>query len=134
MLITDMRVGNNLMYLGMNCDVLKVDYSDGTLDLYNGNHYTGIDFEDVEPIELTVLELVRMGYVNPPFKSYFTPSEGIGKHHAELRLVKLDKEKVWHVSIGDDDVGVIFKRIHYIHELQNIHYLIYEKEITITNL
>ena len=134
MKLHDLSVGNNVEYLGFICDVNMIDYSDDKVDLYNGNHFTGIDIDEVEPIHLTVELLLRMGFVMPFNKEYFTHKSSVNRPFAHLRIAQVEGIDGWHVSVGDDEQGCIFKRIYHVHQWQNIYYIFTDELITITNL
>ena len=117
---TELRIGNFLNY--KNTDDLA------TVELIHKKHYDCRDEfgnftpnGNYEPIPLTKEWFEKFGYYDVNMPSHFTKDE-----------MTIDEHKFWDCNgmFIDDKNGV---RIKYVHQLQNLYFALYQKELTIKN-
>jgi hypothetical protein len=76
-----------------------------------------------QPIELTEEWLLKFGF------KQIKPNHYWFKDKNSLRFSLIDNNL--HCSIGDDEYGVLYKMIKYVHELQNLYYALTNQELII---
>lgn len=92
-----------------------------------GRMMSGSYYKDLNPIPLMPEIFEQAGFIQPKGFEYYRHKEDDGE--AQMRYLFLDGGVV--VSMGDNANGILFNKIRYVHELQNIHFFNTGIELTI---
>lgn len=95
-------------------------YSSGNTDI-NSKNESSIIFEDINPIEITPKSITQLGLIADESLNIIIVSEN------NMRFIW--DEKLNQVVLVDDKNRTIGQEIKYIHQLQNIYYLLTGKEL-----
>lgn len=113
----DLRIGNFVL-----------DNLGGTLKIKGIQEDS--DLSHIKPLILTEEWLVKFGYE----KQCVTLSDGTqgGYWYKEDKMIRFAFwDGVWHCSMGDDKAGVLYKRLKYVHQFQNLCYELTDEKLTI---
>lgn len=87
--------------------------------------------KDYRAIKITVEWLIKLGFIKHPDRKYYVFKNDINSEFAHLRICDVFGKKEFNVSIGDDDNGIVFCTLKYIHQLQNLFFAVYGEELTL---
>lgn len=117
--ITDLRVGNLVIFKYKIHTLIKVcDY--GRIGLYDGKYSIDTDMDLISGIPLTEEWLIRMGFDKDKDDNCFYLIED----EIEIMAYNFETKSLYLNSI-------IVSNIEYVHKIQNIHYAIFDFELTI---
>jgi hypothetical protein len=121
---TELRIGNLVLALTgetkYNEVVVNTIFGYGINSYYNEAEYV---YDEIKPIPITEEWLLKFGF------KQIKPNHYWFKDKNSLRFSLIDNNL--HCSIGDDEYGVLYKMIKYVHELQNLYYALTNQELTI---
>jgi hypothetical protein len=123
---TELRIGNLVNYLIIDemderkkwFEVYEIDYDD--IRIIQNKHEVN---QDYQPIPLTEEWLVKFGFKQIKPNHYWFKGKNL------LRFSLIDNNL--HCSIGDDEYGVLYKMIKYVHQLQNLYFALTNEELKI---
>lgn len=131
--VKELRLGNLIEYDGNVCEVKQIEES-GLVVLFEDGEDIWIDIWQLSPISITEKWLLKFGFEKVPNKTYMTLF--LSKDEEEIGYSR-QRIDFW---FGDKDfqaaelcrAGVCFKRVKmsYVHQLQNLHYCLTQKELT----
>lgn len=124
--IKELRFGNiiNLINIGQ-CSIVALERFDNNVlpVVCNEKREFKVNQNIIEPIPLTEEWLLKFGFSKKENKEYWF------KEDSMIRFALLDN--VLHCSIGDDEYGILYNRLKYVHQLQNLFFALTNKELTI---
>jgi hypothetical protein len=124
---TELRIGNLFQWISTNGIAEVLDIETTTKKRVNIN---GVQISDLKPIPLTEDWFFKFGFLNckKNGSNYFADRID-DPNDATMRFAHPDSD--WIYSIGDDNHGVIFNKISYVHQLQNLYFALTGKELTL---
>jgi hypothetical protein len=120
----ELRIGNLITFNGKEFKVIALAENDVCI-----NGFGGIA-ENFEPIPLTEDWFLKFGFLNckKNGSNYFSDSID-DPNNATIRFAHPDSD--WIYSVGDDDHGIVFNKINYVHQLQNLYFALTGNELTL---
>lgn len=119
---SELRIGNLVEYEG---EIYEIDTISKLFPTLNTVAFGigVVGWDNLNPIPLNEEWLLKFGFTKKENRQYWY------KEDSMLRFALLDG--CLHCSIGDDENGVLYNRLYFVHQLQNLFYAINNKELTI---
>ncbi len=120
--INELRIGNFIQEG-------KIEQIDNSIDevYYSGDGYYQSNYCcNLNPILITEDWLIKLGFTCDWSKTF---TKQIDKNTFELRFDKTDKIIVLDIGINYEETSLEFKHIKYIHQLQNLYFILVGSEL-----
>ena len=115
--VKELRIGNLIKHEGVEIEINGIQM----FSVYWGEKNVAPIRFGFEPIPLTEEWLLNFGFEHSKPNYWF-------KNDNKLRFSLIDNNL--HCSMGDDDWGILYNRLNYVHQLQNLYFALTTQELT----
>lgn len=119
-------IGESFVYMVQEIKTLKCELAlldDFSIDLYKTTH---LYYQDIDGVLINHDWLNKLGLAKE--KEYYVHSGCVGSSWATFRFALVHGGQL-HCSLGDNEYGVVFAVLKYVHQLQNLYFSTTKKEL-----
>lgn len=130
MIPNELRYENWVKYNNEYWQINAVDGSSDEVDLYNYDHASDVDIDEIEPIPIDRIMLAKLGFTKVP-KSHRSDYDWIYEYKKAKSIIELSiggYKKELHLFLWSGDC---LKHIKNVHELQNLYFALTGEEMDI---
>ncbi len=121
--IKEVRIGNYIQYTKDGSHFLIIEIGQNGFSVSNEDELTWIEYQHFEGINLTNDWIIRFGFEhNKTIDKYYTIGSNIAISIADNKFRFIQ---------GNLICQLVLREIQYVHELQNLYYILTEKELII---